>query len=127
MLDLAMSISNLTGGAFNLDKNGLDFSGIAKGYAIDKIIGLFERNSIYNYFIEIGGEIKAVGSKHREWVFAIESPTNTKKTPYIAFKVPQSGISLATSGEYRESDHVGVRVLKGYNFHYCNIKQCCKC
>lgn len=108
VLDLAMSISNLTGGAFNpYDKNGLDFSGIAKGYAIDKIGELFERNSIYNYFIEIGGEIKAVGSKHREnWVFAIESPTNTKKTPYIAFKVPQSGISLATSGEYRESDHI---------------------
>lgn len=105
---LAISISKWTDGAFDpYGKRGLDFSGIAKGYAVDQIGELLEKNSIYNYFIEIGGEIKAVGSKYgSNWVFAIETPVNGKKIPYVAFEVPQSGISIATSGEYRVPDHI---------------------
>ena len=108
LFNLSNEISNLSEGAFSPnDANGFDFSAIGKGYAIDKIAELMEKNGVNNYFIEIGGEIRANGSKFSDkWIFGIERPTNSKKSPYIAFNVPSKGISIATSGEYREPNHI---------------------
>ena len=108
LFNLSNEISNLSEGAFSPnDANGFDFSAIGKGYAIDKIAELMEKNGVNNYFIEIGGEIRAKGLKFsEEWIFGIERPINTKKSPYIAFNVPSKGISIATSGEYREPNHI---------------------
>ena len=108
LFNLSNEISNLSEGAFSPnDANGFDFSAIGKGYAIDKIAELMEKNGVNNYFIEIGGEIRAKGLKFTdEWIFGIERPINTNKSPYIAFNVPSKGISIATSGEYREPNHI---------------------
>ena len=108
LFNLSNEISNLSEGAFSPnDANGFDFSAIGKGYAIDKIAELMEKNGVNNYFIEIGGEIRAKGLKFSdEWIFGIERPTSSKKSPYIAFNVPSKGISIATSGEYREPNHI---------------------
>ena len=108
LFNLSNEISNLSEGAFSPnDAKGFDFSAIGKGYAIDKIAELMEKNGVNNYFIEIGGEIRAKGLKFsEEWIFGIERPTNSKKSPYIAFNVPSKGISIATSGEYREPNHI---------------------
>ena len=108
LFNLSNEISNLSEGAFSPnDANGFDFSAIGKGYAIDKIAELMEKNGVNNYFIEIGGEIRAKGLKFSdEWIFGIERPTNSKKSPYIAINVPSKGISIATSGEYREPNHI---------------------
>ena len=108
LFNLSNEISNLSEGAFSPnDADGFDFSAIGKGYAIDKIAELMEKNGVNNYFIEIGGEIRAKGLKFSdEWIFGIERPTNSKKSPYIAFNVPSKGISIATSGEYREPNHI---------------------
>ena len=108
LFNLSNEISNLSEGAFSPnDADGFDFSAIGKGYAIDKIAELIEKNGVNNYFIEIGGEIRAKGLKFSdEWIFGIEQPSDSKKSPYIAFNVPSKGISIATSGEYREPDHI---------------------
>ena len=108
LFNLSNEISNLSEGAFSPnDANGFDFSAIGKGYAIDKIAELMEKNGVNNYFIEIGGEIRAKGLKFNdEWIFGIERPSDSKKSPYIAFNVPSKGISIATSGEYREPNHI---------------------
>ena len=108
LFNLSNEISNLSEGAFSPnDANGFDFSAIGKGYAIDKIAELIEKNGVNNYFIEIGGEIRAKGLKFSdEWIFGIEQPSDSKKSPYIAFNVPSKGISIATSGEYREPNHI---------------------
>ena len=108
LFNLSNEISDLSEGAFSPnDANGFDFSAIGKGYAIDKIAELLEKNGVNNYFIEIGGEIRAKGSKFSDkWIFGIERPTNSKKSPYLAFNVPSEGISIATSGEYREPNHI---------------------
>ena len=108
LFNLSNEISNLSEGAFSPnDAKGFDFSAIGKGYAIDKIAELMEKNGVNNYFIEIGGEIRAKGLKFsEEWIFGIERPTNSEKSPYIAFNVPSKGISIATSGEYREPNHI---------------------
>ena len=108
LFNLSDEISNLSEGAFSPnDENGFDFSAIGKGYAIDRIAELLEKNGVNNYFIEIGGEIRAKGSKFSDkWIFGIERPTNSKKSPYLAFNVPSEGVSIATSGEYREPNHI---------------------
>ncbi len=108
LFNLSNEISNLSEGAFSPnDANGFDFSAIGKGYAIDKIAELLEKNGVNNYFIEIGGEIRTKGSKFSDkWIFGIERPINSKKSPYIAFNVPSEGVSIATSGEYREPNHI---------------------
>ena len=108
LFNLSNEISDLSEGAFSPnDANGFDFSAIGKGYAIDKIAELMEKNGVNNYFIEIGGEIRAKGLKFSdEWIFGIEQPSDSKKSPYIAFNVPSKGISIATSGEYREPNHI---------------------
>ena len=108
LFNLSNEISDLSEGAFSPnDANGFDFSAIGKGYAIDKIAELIEKNGVNNYFIEIGGEIRAKGLKFSdEWIFGIEQPSDSKKSPYIAFNVPSKGISIATSGEYREPNHI---------------------
>ena len=108
LFNLSNEISNLSEGAFSPnDANGFGFSAIGKGYAIDKIAELIEKNGVNNYFIEIGGEIRAKGLKFSdEWIFGIERPSDSKKSPYIAFNVPSKGISIATSGEYREPNHI---------------------
>jgi len=108
LYEISQKISTLSGGAFSpKNDNDYDFSAIGKGYAIDKIAELVEQNGANNYFIEIGGEIRSKGAKFKgNWIFGIERPINSKKSPYIAFNIPREGISIATSGEYREPNHI---------------------
>ena len=42
-------------------RTSFNFSAIAKGYGCDEIARMFERNSVNNYLIEVGGEIVAKG------------------------------------------------------------------
>lgn len=106
--NLAFVVAAQSKGTFDpVSEEGLDYSGIAKGYAVDKVAELLEKNDIANYFVEIGGEISAKGSKYSEpWVFGVEIPSEDENGAYMAFKVPETGISVATSGEYREPGHI---------------------
>lgn len=106
--NLAFVVAAQSKGTFNpVSEEGLDYSAIAKGYAVDKVAELLEKNDIANYFVEIGGEISAKGSKYSQpWVFGVEIPSEDENGAYMAFKVPETGISVATSGEYREPGHI---------------------
>lgn len=106
--NLAFVVTAQSEGTFDpVSEEGLDYSGIAKGYAVDKVAELLEKNDIANYFVEIGGEISAKGSKYSQpWVFGVEVPSEDENGAYMAFKVPETGISVATSGEYREPGHI---------------------
>ena len=111
VLNLANQIAQDSGGAFDpYDENGLDFSGIAKGYAIDRIGHLLEKNAIKNYFIEIGGEVRTLGTKYGDnWVFAVETPSIGEKTPYIAFKTSED-FKLGSLRAILIADSVKVRL-----------------
>ena len=106
--NLAFVIAAQSKGTFEpVSEEGLDYSGIAKGYAVDKVVEVLEKNDIANYFVEIGGEISAKGSKYSQpWVFGVEIPSEDENGAYMAFEVPETGISVATSGEYREPGHI---------------------
>ena len=80
-----------------------DFNAIAKGYLVDVVGRLFEQNTIENYMVEIGGEIRARGvNQHGEfWRIAIENP-NIDGTRSFATTIQLQNESMATSGNYRK-------------------------
>lgn len=79
----------------------LDFSGIAKGYGVDKVAELLSRKRIENYLIEIGGEVVAKGSnkENKPWVLGIRKPIPEEKNVLIE-TIPLSNRAMATSGNY---------------------------
>ena len=81
----------------------LDFNAIAKGYLVDMLSRMFEKNGIANYMVEIGGEIRARGQNEKglPWKIAIENP-NADGTRSFATIIELKDASIATSGNYRK-------------------------
>ena len=81
----------------------LDFSAIAKGYAVDCFGALLEKNAINNYMVEIGGEVLAKGknSKGKLWTIGINTPKEGGGTMDFEEIIQLDNKALATSGNYR--------------------------
>lgn len=82
----------------------LDFSAIAKGYAVDAVAGLVESWGATDYFIEIGGEVRTRGEhpSGRPWRIGIERPaSDALASAEIQNVLNVSDSALATSGNYR--------------------------
>ena len=83
----------------------LDFSAIAKGYAVDQIADMLNDSDYHNYLVEFGGEVKSGGVNHhgKAWRIGVVAPN--PDTPlandvyYVIYLV--NNLALATSGEYR--------------------------
>lgn len=81
----------------------LDFNSIAKGFAVDVVARFLNDKKINNYLVEIGGEIRAKGTKENDkpWVIKLLNPASSDDTD--GFKVIDlSNKSMATSGNYRK-------------------------
>lgn len=81
----------------------LDFSAIAKGYAVDVVADFLESKGIENLLVEIGGELVCRGTKldEKPWRTAIEDPTvKVYEREYLAV-VNLKDKAIATSGNYR--------------------------
>jgi len=92
----------------------IDLSGIAKGFAADRLAEHLEHRGIRNYMVDVGGEVKARGRNPRgkPWQIAVESPLMS--TRQIQRVVPLDGLAVATSGDYRNYfEQDGIR--------YCHI------
>lgn len=81
----------------------IDFSAIAKGYAVDVVAELLESKGISNYLVEIGGEVRCRGEneKQKPWSVGIEDPTVSVLEQELMAIVRLKDLSLATSGNYR--------------------------
>ncbi len=80
----------------------LDFGGIAKGFALEKIISnITQTYGVKNMIINAGGDLKAIG-KHgdRPWHIGIRDPFSTDKNTAFASIEVNSGDSIFTSGNY---------------------------
>ena len=86
----------------------IDFSSIAKGYAVDILHNYLIDKKILNFFIEIGGEVRANGKniKNVDWIVGIESPFKLNSNIPIA-TASLDGLSIATSGNYRNFYKIG--------------------
>lgn len=81
----------------------LDFSAIAKGYAVDVVADFLVEKGIESMLIEIGGEIVCRGVKPNGelWRTAVEDPTVAVHDRKILAVVNFSDRAVATSGNYR--------------------------
>ncbi len=92
----------------------LDFSAVAKGYAVDVIVDELRSIGFSNVLVDIGGEIKGVGEKvpGKSWVIAIERPAasgdqngNASDESFAQAGIQKAlvlnGVGVATSGNYR--------------------------
>jgi FAD:protein FMN transferase len=76
----------------------IDFGGVGKEYAVDRIIGLIKAKTSVPVLVNLGGDIST--SRHRQngehWTIGIENPENAEQTISL-IKVSQG--SIATSGD----------------------------
>lgn len=79
----------------------LDLSGIAKGHAVDRVASLLDSNGVDSYLVEVGGELRARGSKpdNTQWRVAIERPDAGQRDAFRVVNLEDRAI--ATSGDYR--------------------------
>jgi thiamine biosynthesis lipoprotein len=83
----------------------LDFNAVAQGLSVDVIAELLEARGVTSYLVDIGGEVKAAGTKPggAHWRVGIEKPVD--KAGYgenMQAIVQISDKALATSGSYRK-------------------------
>ena len=84
-----------------LDPNlHIDLSGIAKGFAVDKIARYLDKRGFKNYLVEIGGELigKGLNKDNEIWQIGIENPDNNSDT--IKRIIQLKDMAMATSGNY---------------------------
>ncbi|WP_415878181.1 FAD:protein FMN transferase [Methylomonas sp. TEB] len=82
----------------------VDVSSIAQGYSVEKISNALQAMGIQNYLVEIGGELKALGSKPdgKAWRIAVEKPLPGEQKMHKVVTLPKdSPMSVMTSGTYR--------------------------
>jgi thiamine biosynthesis lipoprotein len=82
----------------------LDFNAIAQGYSVDVVSDLLESMGIKNYLVEIGGEVKAGGTKYGQyWRVGVDKPEDGNDTPGAELQaiIRMKNVSLNTSGNYR--------------------------
>ncbi|MGB1318035.1 MAG: FAD:protein FMN transferase, partial [Flavobacteriales bacterium] len=82
----------------------LDVNAIAQGYSVDVVSRYLESEGIFNYLVEIGGEIRASGTKPNQelWSVGIDKPSaeNVEREQSMSITLQDKG--LATSGNYRK-------------------------
>ena len=91
----------------------LDFSAIAKGYAVDLIAELLNQHGLTDHFIEIGGEIRAGGKTKYgyPWRSGIRDPSKEEINVHRYLNL--TDLSIATSGNY-ENYHLNPETGEKY-------------
>ncbi len=75
-----------------------DLSAIAKGFGVDKISEYLSSKNLNNYLVEIGGELRASGTKfNTNWKVGISVPSQSGT---IQETISIRNLSMATSGDY---------------------------
>ena len=83
----------------------LDFNAIAQGYTVDVLASFLESKGISNYLVEVGGELRAKGTKLNDssWTVGIEQPNESLTEDASLFaEINIKDKSLATSGNYKK-------------------------
>ena len=109
LIQQARQIEAQTGGAFSLrpDGGGIDLSGIAKGYAVDRVVDLLQNKfGVMECLVDIGGEVRAVGNgpKGDGWRVGLYVPTDAAGIDAPVLQLRDN--SVATSGAYFKGDHI---------------------
>ncbi len=81
----------------------LDFSALAKGYGVDIISNYLDDRGVFNYLVEIGGEVVAKGLSPRgsPWVVGLNTPKIDAQLNNFSEYVSIDNGGMASSGNYR--------------------------
>jgi thiamine biosynthesis lipoprotein len=84
-----------------LSELSLDFSSLAKGYAVDKAADWLLSQGVTRFVVEVGGEMRLSGVSGRDdpWRIAIEQPEPDNRSVAVTIHITDAGV--ATSGDYR--------------------------
>ncbi len=88
---------------------GLDLGGIAKGYASDRVMQVFQADGVTSGIVSLGGNVQTLGTKPDGslWNVAVQDPNNLED--YVGV-IATSDKAIITSGGYqRYFDQDGVR------------------
>lgn len=106
LLDLDAASLTVTKG---LDQLRVDLSGVAKGYAVDRISEALAEAGAGRHMVEVGGEVRTRGLNQQAgpWRIAIQMPDLGGQRHELV--VPLSDLAMATSGDYRNYYEVAGR------------------
>ncbi len=86
----------------------IDLGGIAKGYAVDRAIGLLRARGVEHAVVSAGGDSRIIGDRFgRPWIVGIRHPDDPQR---VVTRIPLVDTAMSTSGDYeRYFDDQGVR------------------
>jgi thiamine biosynthesis lipoprotein len=86
----------------------IDLGGIAKGYAVDRGIGILQKRGVQHAVVTAGGDTRIMGDRFgRPWIVGIRHPDDKNK---VITRIPLIDTAMSTSGDYeRFFDENGVR------------------
>ena len=84
----------------------VDFSAIAKGYAVDRVAAVLVDMNCKNFLVEVGGEVAARGMTEtgQPWRIGVESPNEFARI--VGHVALLDDAAMATSGDYRNFEIV---------------------
>lgn len=89
----------------------VDLGGIAKGYAVDRAIGIVQEHGVAQASISAGGDSRILGDRRGEpWVVGVRHP---RRAGHYAVKLPLADTAVSTSGDYERFFDVD-----GERFHH---------
>lgn len=85
----------------------LDLCGIAKGYAVDRMVAVLQGHGVRHALAALDGELRAVGRQAggAPWAVALERPEVGLRTVHGVIELED--LAVATSGDYRRFLRVG--------------------
>lgn len=85
----------------------LDLCGIAKGYAVDRMIAVLEAHGVRHALAALDGELRALGGQANghPWAVAVESPEAGRRAAHGVIELQD--LAVATSGDYRRYWDIG--------------------
>ncbi len=96
-----------TGRACKRARLQMDLCGIAKGYAVDRMVAVLQKHGIRHALAALDGELCALGSQvdGQPWAVALESPQTGRRAAHGVIELQD--LAVATSGDYRRFVQVG--------------------
>jgi thiamine biosynthesis lipoprotein len=115
VLELCERVRLASDGVFDVwshHGDGLDPSGLVKGWSIDRGADILRAAGARNFCINAGGDVLAVGeaSSGEAWRVGIRHPVEADK---VAAVVCASDLAVATSGAYERGAHILNPVAEG--------------
>jgi len=101
-------------GRIRLPKPGMAIvlGGIAKGYAVDRAIGILQQEGVENAIVNAGGDLRAIGrrSASRPWRVGIQAP---RRRDQQMADLSLTNRAVATSGDYER-----FYIYQGVRYHH---------